>query len=54
MYVFVIFLLVSLLYYIKYRRSRKALYEFSDVLPDAGGLPFLGQSHWFLGGPESE
>lgn len=54
MLVLVLLLLVSALYYLQFRRSRKLIYEFSETLPTVGDLPLLGHTHWFIGGPESK
>ncbi|XP_026726456.1 cytochrome P450 4c3-like [Trichoplusia ni] len=52
MLVLVLLLLVSALYYLHFRRSRKLIYEFSETLPTTGDLPLLGHTHWFIGSPE--
>ncbi|KAJ0174625.1 hypothetical protein K1T71_009733 [Dendrolimus kikuchii] len=52
MFVLVILFIVTLVYYLNFRRSRKPLYELSNCLPNTGCLPILGHAHWFIGGPE--
>lgn len=54
MFVLALILLVLVVYYLKYRRSRKLLYEFSKGLHSTGELPIIGHTHWFIGGPESK
>lgn len=54
MLILLLILLVCVLYYLHFRRSRKLIYEFSKKLPTTGDLPFLGHTHWFIGGPESK
>ncbi|CAG9788742.1 unnamed protein product [Diatraea saccharalis] len=52
MLVFTLIFFCAILYYIRFRRMRKPLYEISEVLPSVGDLPVLGHTHWFIGGPE--
>ncbi|KAL0821796.1 hypothetical protein ABMA28_005208 [Loxostege sticticalis] len=52
MFVFVLIFMVTVLYYINFRRLRKPLYEFSERMPTIGEVPVLGHTHWFIGGPE--
>ncbi|XP_045522476.1 cytochrome P450 4c3-like isoform X1 [Pieris brassicae] len=43
---------IVIIYYAYFRWSRKAIYDFSETLPNVGSLPVLGHTHWFIGGPE--
>ncbi|CAB3253368.1 unnamed protein product [Arctia plantaginis] len=52
MFVLTLILFILVVYYLKYRRSRKLLYKFSEGLHSTGELPIIGHTHWFIGGPE--
>nr|XP_049703317.1 cytochrome P450 4c3 [Helicoverpa armigera]WRX05951.1 CYP4AU1 [Helicoverpa armigera] len=52
MLVLLLIVVLAALYYVKFRHSRKLLYQFSETLPNVGDLPLIGHTHWFIGGPE--
>ncbi|XP_060804887.1 cytochrome P450 4C1 [Amyelois transitella] len=52
MIVFLLVFILAVFFYVKYRGGRKQLYELSDILPGPGCVPVIGNSHWFIGGPE--
>ncbi|XP_075980701.1 cytochrome P450 4C1-like [Anticarsia gemmatalis] len=52
MLVITLIFLLTILYYLNFRHSRKLLYKFAETIPSVGELPVLGHTHWFIGGPE--
>ncbi|KAL4719000.1 hypothetical protein ACJJTC_000011 [Scirpophaga incertulas] len=52
MLVLLLVFVCAILYYLRFRKMRKALYDISNILPTVGDLPVLGHTHWFIGGPE--
>ncbi|XP_041982348.1 cytochrome P450 4c3-like [Aricia agestis] len=52
MFIILLLVIFSCVYYMHFRHLRKPLYELSRNLPDIGCLPVLGHTHWFIGGPE--